>query len=80
MQAHDTCKTLTSTLSHGQEPLRPPPTALDALRAVLLGGVSFLVFMVLFIGGSYYARRQVCARLQIPDPCGCELRATMRAV
>ena len=44
-----------------QEPPRPPPTALDALRAVLLGGVSFLVFMVLFVGGSYYARRQVCA-------------------
>ena len=43
----------------GQEPPRPPPTALDALRAVLLGAASFLAFMVLFVGWSYYARQQV---------------------
>ncbi|KAK9837152.1 hypothetical protein WJX81_006501 [Elliptochloris bilobata] len=41
-----------------QVPPRPPPTALDALRAVALGGASFLAFMVLFVSASYYARRQ----------------------
>ena len=61
---HGTCldpNPKAQTLQRVQEPPRPPPTALDALRAVLLGGLSFLAFMVLFVGGSYYARRQVWA-------------------
>lgn len=45
-------------LCDGQAVPRPPPSPLDALRAVLLGGISFLAFLVLFVGASYYARRQ----------------------
>ena len=69
----------TTPCCDGQAVPRPPPSPLDALRAVLLGGLSFLAFLVLFVGGSYYARRQAMRSMVSSSAAVAAARADLAA-